>query len=55
MSEQSGFIKRKFPHRVWLVLPIVVFALVSFTTSFVVSRTNGLALSSISSLAVSCI
>ncbi len=28
MSEQSGFIKRKFPQRVWIVLPIVVFALV---------------------------
>lgn len=43
MSEQSGFIKPNFPRRVLLILPFVVFALVSLTVGFVASRTNGLA------------
>ncbi len=43
MSEQSGFIKPNFPRRVLLILPFVVFALISLTAGFVASRTNGLA------------
>jgi hypothetical protein len=43
MSEQSGFIKPSFPRRVLLILPFVVFALISLTAGFVASRTNGLA------------
>ena len=42
MSEQSGFIKRNFLRRVLLILPLVLFALVSLTTGFVASRTNRL-------------
>jgi Family of unknown function (DUF6529) len=43
MSQQRGFIKPNVPRRVLLILPFVVFALVSFTAGFVASRTNALA------------
>jgi hypothetical protein len=42
MIEHSGFSKRNFSRRVLLILPLVVFALVSLTVGVVASRTNTL-------------